>query len=365
MTKSNGGDADNKTGTGPGLIRPSLSRRGLFGRMAAAGAAAASLPAFGTAARAQALSPTGEGVPINSSSLDGHPPQGGYGPIRVLFISSYHPFDKQNLFWMLDDFGKDITWCHIEHPAAERFFDPAIADDFDVFLFYDAFAGRKFTGMRNFMGHERPDYTYPPPSAKLQADLKKLLQNGDKGFVMFHHALASWCHSWPAGVNGSNAYVEMMGGAADWGTPLKNIRGKDYPVSGFRQGTEQHITVVDKNHPVTAGVDDFDIVDETYLCPIFEDSVHPLLRSSFHPTVDKFAMAPNASHCGAGHPPGSNLTGWYKAAERTPLVYIQHGHDNNAWSNPHFRRLMLNAIKWAASSESKQWAHANAKRIFV
>ena len=346
--------------------KKSLSRRGAFGAMAGAAVAVPLVSGVaqgqgrgGPAANNGPLSPTGAGVPIDSISIVGN--QGGSGPIRVLFISSYHPFDRENLFRMLDRFGTDITWCHIEHPAAERFFDPAIAEDFDVFLFYDAFAGRKMvTGADG-----RRQTTYPPPSAKLQADLKRLLTNGDKGFVMFHHALASWCHSWPAGVNGSNAYVEMMGGAADWGLAINNIRGKNYPASGYRQGTEQRVTVVDKTHPVTAGVDDYDIVDETYLCPILEDSVHPLLRSSFKPTEDKFAHAPNGSHVGAGHPPGSDLVGWVKTAENTPLVYIQHGHDNNAWSNPHFQRLMLNAIKWAASPEAKSWSKANAKRIFV
>ena len=358
MSKSSGDNAGKKS------IKPDLSRRSMFGAMAGAAAAvplATSALAQPAPAANAPLRPTGTGAPINSTSLDGLPSQGGDGPIRVLFISSYHPFDRENLFRMLDAFGESISWTHVEHPAAEHFFDPALAADYDVFLFYDAFAGRKIvTGPDG-----RRQTTYPPPSAKLQANLKQLLTNGDKGFVLFHHALASWCHSWPAGVNGSNAYVEMMGGAADWGLDLKNLRGKDYPRSGYRQGTEQRITVADKAHPITAGVDDFDIVDETYLCPIFEDSVHPLLRSSFQPTADKFAHAPNGANVGAGHAPGSNLTGWVKTAENSPIVYLQHGHDNNAWSHPSFRRLMLNAIKWAASPESKTWAKVNMKRIFV
>ena len=340
-----------------------VSRRAIFGGMAAA---ATALPMLAKAqppapAANAPLRPYGAGSPINSTSLDGLPGQGGNGPIRVLFISSYHPFDRENLFRMLDGFGSDITWCHVEHPAAERFFDPALAEDFDVFLFYDAFAGRRKTGVG---ANGRPSYDYAPPTAKVQADLKKLLTNGDKGFVLFHHALASWVHSWPAGVNGSNAYAEMMGGAADWGMPLK-LRGKDYPNSGFRQQTEQRITVVDKAHPITAGVDDFDLVDETYLCPMFEDSVHPILRTSFQPTADKFAHAPSGANVGAGHPPGSNLFGWVKTAENTPIAYLQGGHDNHAWGHPAFKRLMLNAIKWAASPEAKAWAKANSKRIFV
>ena len=183
------------------------------------------------------------------------------------------------------------------------------------------------------------------------------MQNGDKGFVFFHHALASWIH-WPE-------YAEIMGGAAEWDVPF-TMRGVNYPQSGYRQGTEQHITVVDKTHPITQGLGDgFDIVDETYLCPIFEDSVHCLLRTSFVPTEDKFAHAPGGTHVGAGHPPGSTMTAWVKTAERSPIAYFQHGHDNSAWANRNFRTLLLNSIKWAASPEAKTWAHANPKKIFA
>src|ERR1017187_7506898 len=54
-------------------------------------------------------------------------------------------------------------------------------------------------------------------------------------------------------------------------------------------------------------------------------------------------------------------TGWVKTAERTPIAYIQHGHDNVAWTNPAFRTILLNAIKWAASKEAKDWAHAKSQ----
>ena len=285
-------------------------------------------------------------------------PPGGNGPIKVLFVTKFHPFDRENLFLALDSMGEQITWTHVEHPAAEAFYEPKLASSFDVVLFYDAFAGRE----------QKPnsrEFVDSVPSRDMQANLKKLLQNGDKGFVFLHHSIASWAHTWPAGVNGSNAYAEMIGAVADWGVPLKNIRGRDYPVSGYRQGTSQHITIVDKAHPIVEGLGDgFDIVDEAYLCPMFDDSVHCLARTDFHPTEQAFAKAPGIN-VGAGHPDGSNMTVWVKTAERSPIAYIQHGHDNLVWSNPAWRRLTLNAIKWAASQEAKNWAHANQKRIFV
>ncbi len=337
--------------------KPNLSRRGLMGFAAGA---AASLP---FAAQAQQPTPpaeAGRGAAAAAGGRGGRggrgAAQGGTGPIKVLFVSKYHQFDRENLFVAFDNMGQDITWTHVEHPAAEAFYDPRLAAPYDVLMFYDAFAGRE--------QRRRPDGTtetiYAPPSAQTQANLKALMQAGNKGFVFFHHAIASWVHSWPAGINGTNAYVEMMGAAADWGTPIKNIRGKDYQPSGALNGTQQRITVVNRNHPITQGVEDFDIIDEAYLCPIFEDSVTPLLRTNFVPVDKAFPNRPLTQ----GHPPGSNLTGWVKVAERSPIVYIQHGHDQRAWENPNWQRLMLNSIRWAASPESKTWARANEKRIF-
>lgn len=312
-----------------------LSRRGLIGAGAAV-AAATSLPAQGAI-----LPPPAPPAPRG--------PQGGSGPIRLMFVSQYHGFDRENLFSMLDEFGRDITWTHVENPAAMAFMDPKLAKDYDVFLYYDAFNGRKelprsADGTRNF--------SFFDPPKEYRANLKALMQSGEKGFVFFHHSLSSWIR-WPE-------YVEMLGGVADWDVPLTNIRGKNYPRSGYRGRTPQTITVQDKAHPITQGLPPtFEILDETYLCPMFEDSVHCLLRTDFEPVAESFRPEQ------AGHPRGSNMTAWVKAAERSPLAYIQHGHDNAAWTNVHFQRLMLNAIKWAASAESKAWARANPKKIFA
>ena len=325
-----------------------LSRRSMFGAIAAG--AAASLP---LAAQSQPAQTPPKPAP---SGGGGSKRQGGAGPLQVLFMSKHHSYDRENLFLALDSLGDDITWTQVDHPAAEAFYDPRLMEPYDVVLSYDAYAGRKFT--RGPDGKVTGEDT--PPSAQTQANLKALLQAGNKGFVFFHHALSSWAQTWPAGLNGSNAYSEVMGGAADWGKPLQNIRGRYYQASGALGNTKQHITVVDKNHPVTQGIEDFDIVDEAYLCPIFEDSVHPLLRTDFKPVDTAFVGRERTQ----GHPPGSNLTGWVKVAERSPVVYIQHGHSASAWEHPSWRKLMLNAIRWAASPEAKAWAKANEKRIF-
>jgi len=327
-----------------GKAKNRISRRHLIG----AAAAASGLPLV-----AQAPPATPPAAPAAAAAGGGRGPrvvQGGTGDIKVLLITKFHPFNREPFFQTFDSFGSDITWTHVEQPAAQMFFDPERSKAYDVFVLYDAFAGR--------VRRKKADGTFEnvetEPSPELRRGFKAMLQQG-KGMVFFHHALASWVHTWPE-------YVEVMGGAADWGLPLKGIRGKDYPYSGYRGGVQEHVTVVDKTHPITQGLGDgFDIVDETYLCPMFEDSVHPLLRTDFKPIDSNF---PAQSARGWKHEPGSNMTGWVKTAEKSPIVYIQHGHDEKAWENPAFRTLMLNSIKWASSKEAMDWAGKNPKKIF-
>jgi type 1 glutamine amidotransferase len=40
------------------------------------------------------------------------------------------------------------------------------------------------------------------------------------------------------------------------------------------------------------------------------------------------------------------------------------GHGPATWINPVYRKLVLNAIKWAASPEALAWAKANPTKIF-
>jgi hypothetical protein len=92
MTHSNGDDAD----------KMNLSRRGLFGAMAGA-AAAVPILAQAQPAPAPASAPAGGAAGRGGGAGRGTP--GGSGPIKVLFISKYHPFDRENLFLTLDSMG--------------------------------------------------------------------------------------------------------------------------------------------------------------------------------------------------------------------------------------------------------------------
>jgi uncharacterized protein len=280
-------------------------------------------------------------------------PAGGRGPIQVLLVTKGHAYDRAPFFALFDALGETITWTHVEQPAAQVFWDPRYAEPYDVFVHYDAMGrGNQFI--------ERADGSryWEAPSPEAQANFAELLRQGNHGFVFFHHAISAWSQSWPE-------YSEVMGGACDWTFPI-TLRGQRYAFSGFNPGIQQRVSIVDRSHPVVEGLEDgFEIEDETYHCPYLEDSLHPLMRTDFDPVPENFPIARERDPSWNPEPRrASNLTGWVKAAENSPVVYIQHGHGPSAWENPAFQKLMENAIRWAASEEGRAWARQNPHRIF-
>ena len=97
--------------------------------------------------------------------------------------------------------------------------------------------------------------------------LHDLLEAG-QGIVFLHHALAGW-PGWPA-------WAEVLGGRYHY-APAE-LRGQCWPDSGFRYA-EYIARVVDADHPVCVGVEDFALADELYCCPVFEADVVPLMRA--------------------------------------------------------------------------------------
>ena len=50
------------------------------------------------------------------------------------------------------------------------------------------------------------------------------------------------------------------------------------------------------------------------------------------------------------HEPGSPLVGWTRRHGASRIVYLQPGDGPAAYANPHFRRLVSNAIEWASQA---------------
>jgi len=96
--------------------------------------------------------------------------------------------------------------------------------------------------------------------------------------------------------------------------------------SGYQHDVEQKIQV--QQHPVTNGVADFEIHDEIYWGYRVGKDVTPLLTTS--------------------HPKSSNPIAWARTEQQSRVVYLQLGHGPSAFAHPSYRRLVGNAIRFAA-----------------
>ena len=276
-----------------------------------------------------------QAAPMATTAL---PEEGG--KLNVLLVTRGHPFQRDAFFDIFDR-NDGIQYSNVEHPAAQFLFNPEMANKFDCYVQYDM-PGVEF-------GDDGPHYPEPPEFYK-----KGVRAMGEAGcpLVVLHHCAAAW-PAWPE-------WSEIIGGRFLY-TPMKS-RGVDRPDSGYNIDVA-HIVSPAMDHPITRGIEPFEMIDEVYLYEVFEDSVVPLFTSNWTFTRDNFYSAANAvvrgelnSNEGWSHDDGSNIVGWIKAYKNAPIVYLQFGDGPAAYENENFRRILAQAIKWASSDEAKAWA---------
>ncbi|MEQ8690125.1 MAG: ThuA domain-containing protein [Pseudomonadales bacterium] len=259
--------------------------------------------------------------------------------LETLLVCKGHPYEREPFYAMFDAMS-DVNWTLVEQPAARALFTPAEAQAYDAFVLYD------MPGI-----HFNPEPGQPPrleePGEAYKAQFLDMLAQG-QGMVFLHHALAGW-PAWPE-------YAEIIGGRFLY-LP-QSLRGQSCSDSGYRHGVTHSITTVGP-HPILESVpDSFTITDELYLAEVFADDVEPLLVSDYDFSAENFYSASQAvvdgrmfSNEGWQHAPGSNLVGWAKTYGNSRIVYLQCGDDPVAYANPHFQRLLHNAIAWVAGTD--------------
>lgn len=271
------------------------------------------------------------------------------GQFSALVVTGGHRVAMAHFAAMLDAIcgERGWAWTHAEQPDAQQLLHPREAGRWNVVVLHD------IAGLHLRRGHEP---VVDGPDTATRDALRGLLHAG-QGLVVLHHAIASWpgWDGWAHAVGGRFLYAP--------GT----LDGSELPSSGYCHGRVQ-VHVAAPSHPVCAGVDDFEIDDEPYLCPVFESEVVPLLTSASYPPPAAFREAhPEVVHglqvdC-REHPPGSNLLGWAKSAGASPLVYLQPGDGPSTFQHPSYRRLLANAMAWVASPAAHAWARANPSPV--
>jgi type 1 glutamine amidotransferase len=209
--------------------------------------------------------------------------------IKVLVLTGGHGFKAEPFFKMFQD-NPEITFTADKQIKTAEAYERADLFSYDVVVLYDS------------------------PSNLTDAQKARFLALFDKGIgvIVLHHALLSY-PMW-------TEYERICGGKYVYlaAQMTNGITSSDYT----RTNVDIPVTIVAKNHPVTAGLQDFVLHDELYLNVHMLPGVTPLMKT------------------------GDELVAWTRVEKKSRVVGIIVGHGCYADSN--FQKLLAQSIHWTA-----------------
>ena len=133
--------------------------------------------------------------------------------------------------------------------------------------------------------------------------------------VFMHHALVSY-QDWPE-------FTNIIGGKYIH----PNYTDDPSLASDYRHDIWLHVQV-NQDHPITQGIEDFDIYDEGYMKLIVSSNVTPILTTT-HEYCDE------------------NI-GWVHQVRNARVVYLLPGHAAEGLGHTSYRQIIANAIQWVS-----------------
>ncbi len=129
-------------------------------------------------------------------------------------------------------------------------------------------------------------------------------------------------------VAGGKSLVGVHSAAVDKKSPefIALLGGK---YIGHEDYKEASVTIVDTEHPITQGIDDFSIIDEIYKLEYDPEPLHVL--------IEGVAGGITYPVC------------WTREYGEGKVAFLSLGHGPESFENPHFQELVIRCINWAAS----------------
>jgi type 1 glutamine amidotransferase len=141
--------------------------------------------------------------------------------------------------------------------------------------------------------------------------MKEKLGASKQGIIILHHGLLSF-QRW-------DLFTEVCG---------LRVRGEG-GVFKYTQNQKVDAVITGVSHPITAGIENFSIIDETYILGEPEEPGNQILIKTGNETSIK------------------NIA-WIRQYKKSRVFSFASGHDNQAYANPSFRKVLHNAILWTS-----------------
>jgi len=213
-------------------------------------------------------------------------------PIKVAVVTGGHSYDVINfheLFRSLE--GVDAYIQHMQDFCSSP---EEVRDSYDVVLFYI------------MMPNTPKDEDLPWYAGKQKTALEHLGET-KQGIFLLHHSLL--------------AYIE-------WNVWSEIVGIESRTLGSFHIGEKVQIKIANTEHPITKGLSDWEMVDETYVMNDAGQDCDVLLT--------------------ADHPKSMKTIAWTREYKNSRVFCCESGHDDRTWSDTNFRAILANGIRWAA-----------------
>jgi uncharacterized protein len=217
-------------------------------------------------------------------------------PVKIMLVTGGHSYDTIRFFQLFDAL-EGVEYEHFLQPEANHAIARGAAEDFDVLVFYDMWR----------------EISEPEKLAYLN-----LTRNG-KPMLFLHHALVSY-QEWPQ-------FEKLLGGRyveKRRGIPEDELSTYEHDVWVYIQPAG--------NHPVTKGFGSLRFFDEVYGNFRVSENVIPILTTN--------------------HPLSERIIGWENRFNKSTVIYLQPGHDSRTYETSDYRRLLLQAVNYLATTNN-------------
>ena len=210
--------------------------------------------------------------------------------IKTAVITGQHPFDVPAFHAAFRSMPEiDFYPQHMEEFAADEGKRRA---EYDVLLFF------------NF--HQTtPGGEGSPQDQNNKAALEQLGES-EQGIFVLHHGILAY-PQW-------QLWSDLVG-----------IQDRRF---GWHMDHRTYIEIATLQHPVTQGLSDWDMLDETYTMEEPGDDSQILLTTDDPQSMKSIA--------------------WTRRYKQARVFCFQSGHDHHAYANPSFRLVISRGIQWAA-----------------
>jgi len=215
--------------------------------------------------------------------------EGRNAPLRTAVVTGGHGFDVIGLHRLMRRFPEmDVYVQHMDDFAVSPL---QVRQSYDVIIFFQM--------LREGPSDEQQPWYAGKPRSALEA-----LGQSPQGILVLHHGVL--------------AYPQWS-----WWDELVGITGR---TAEAHLDQQFRVQIVDREHPVTRPLSDWEMTDETYTMPEPGPGCHALLSVQ--------------------HPTSMHTLAWTHVFGQSRVLCCQLGHGGLAWENYHFRELLRRSILW-------------------